>query len=99
MKFSADGHTLAVGAHDCKIYIYDVTGTKLKLRSTFAKHNSVINHIDLSADGRFMQSNCSAYELLFCDTTTGRQITSATELRDVQWSSWTCTLGEFPTVR
>jgi hypothetical protein len=37
---------------------------------------------------------CSAYELLFCDTTTGRQITSATELRDVKWATWTCTLGE-----
>lgn len=36
----------------------------------------------------------SAYELLFCDTTTGRQITSATELRDVKWGSWTCTLGK-----
>lgn len=35
----------------------------------------------------------SAYELLFCDTMTGRQITSATELRDVKWASWTCTLG------
>jgi WD40 repeat protein len=62
VKFSADGRTLAVGAHDCKIYIYTVDSTgssaTLKLRSTFAKHNSVINHLDLSADGRFMQSNC-----------------------------------------
>jgi microtubule-associated protein-like 6 len=64
VKFSADGRTLAVGAHDCKIYIYSVdsngTGTaaSLKLRSTFAKHSSVVNHLDLSADGRFMQSNC-----------------------------------------
>jgi microtubule-associated protein-like 6 len=62
VKFSADGRTLAVGAHDCKIYIYSVsataTGATLKLRTTFAKHNSVINHLDLSADGRFMQSNC-----------------------------------------
>lgn len=64
VKFSSDGHTLAAGAHDCKIYIYDVavqwdgagmpTAT-LKLRTTFAKHNSVINHLDLSSDGKFMQ--------------------------------------------
>ena len=40
-----------------------------------------------------MQSNCSAYELLFCETSTGKQLTSATELRDVQWDTWTCTLG------
>ena len=32
---------------------------------------SVINHLDISADGRFLQSNCSAYELLFSDTQTG----------------------------
>lgn len=109
VKFSPDDSTLAVGAHDCKIYIYSVTKSDpnakaapgegpaspftLKLRSVFNKHNSVINHIDLSSDGRYMQSNCSAYELLFCDTTTGKQITSAKELRDVKWHSWTCTLG------
>ena len=56
---------------------------------------SVINHLDISQDGRFMQSNCSAYELLFCETSTGKQLTSATELRDVQWDSWTCTLGDY----
>lgn len=98
IKFSGSGKVLVVGAHDCKIYIYDVTGDansemKIKLRHTFAKHNSVINHIDLCIDGKFMQSNCSAYELLFCDLSTGKQITSATELRDVKWAQWTCTLG------
>lgn len=102
VKFSSDGATLAVGAHDCKIYIYDVsvttadkkrTAASLKIRTQFVKHNSVINHIDLSVDGRFMQSNCSAYELLFCDTTNGKQVTKASELKDVKWGTWTCTLG------
>jgi len=103
IKFSSDGNTLIAGAHDCKIYIYDVKGlsldndkvvtASLKLRTTFTKHNSVINHVDISSDGRFAQSNCSAYELLFSDITTGKQITSATELKDVKWDTWTCTLG------
>ena len=102
IKFSSDGRILCAGAHDCKIYIYTVSvdgdgllvkAATLTLAKTFTKHNSVINHIDLSSDGRFMQSNCSAYELLFCDTTTGKQITSATELKDVKWDTWTCTLG------
>ena len=106
VKVSSDSRTVAAGAHDNKIYIYDiqitaggggegiqVTAATLKLRATFAKHNSVINHLDFSVDGRFMQSNCSAYELLFCDTQTGKQITSATELRDVKWDTWSCTLG------
>jgi WD40 repeat protein len=143
VKFSTGGHTLVVGAHDCKIYIYAVdrttsadgssntsapntaltsttrsrggevggglnsTGTvtgsgsssngptaSLKLRCVFSKHNSVITHMDLSLDGHFMQSNCAAYELLFSDIHTGRQITSASELKDVKWETWTCPLGE-----
>lgn len=98
IKFTPDGHSVVAGAHDCKIYIYDLAQGKkgeyeLRLRNTFSKHNSVINHLDLSADGRYMQSNCSAYELLFCDVSNGKHVTSATELKDVKWSSWTCTLG------
>lgn len=45
-----------------------------KLRAIFSGHNSVINHIDLSYNGLFMQSNCSAYELLFADTTAGGRV-------------------------
>jgi WD40 repeat protein len=97
VKFTPDCQSVIAGAHDCKIYVYDIkkdnAGYSLKLRTTFAKHNSVINHIDVSNDGRFMQSNCSAYELLFCDLGSGKQVTSATELRDVKWDTWTCTLG------
>ena len=94
----SDGQTLVAGAHDCKIYIYnysgqDATDFKMSHVRTFSKHNSVINHIDLSSDGRYMQSNCSAYELLFCDVVTGKQIPAASELKDVDWATWTCTLG------
>ena len=83
IKFSSDGNTLVAGAHDNKIYVYDLKGlsfnddtnkkitASIKLRTTFSKHNSVINHLDISSDGRFAQSNCSAYELLFSDITTG----------------------------
>jgi WD40 repeat protein len=97
IKFSPDGNSLAVGSHDNVIYIYSVSldddSVSLSLRGKFNKHNSYITHFDFSADGRFLQSNCGAYELLFCDTAAGKQITSASELRDVRWSSWTCTLG------
>ena len=101
VKFSPDGRTLAVGAHDSCIQLYnaavsgegaDVKAT-LSIRCKFAKHNSFISHFDFSSDSRFMQSTCGAYELLFSDVITGKQITSATELKDVRWSSWTLTLG------
>lgn len=97
LKFSSDGQTLVVGAKDCKIYIYNVVGVgesvTLTLRKVFSKHSSVINHLDLSHDGSFMQSTDSAYELLFSDLRTGKQITSASELKDVKWDTWTSTLG------
>eukprot|EP01041_Mallomonas_annulata_P001002 gene1002-1969_t len=101
MKFSPDGTVLVVGGHNDMILIYKVTVTvtgdvinaKLTLKVKFAKHNSYITHVDFSADGRFMQSNCGAYELLFSETSTGRHITSATEVKDMKWATWTCTLG------
>ena len=107
IKWSPDGSTLCAAAHDCKIYIYDVVfrevnigkhqptvvTASLKLRTTFRKHSSVINHIDISREGRYMQSNCSAYELLFCDLGTGKQVTMSSQLKDVDWDTWSCTLG------
>ena len=39
-------------------------------------------------------SNCTSYEILFFDVSTGKQITSgASMLKDENWDSWTCTLG------
>ena len=98
IKFSSDGTTLVAGAHDNKVYIYNVDVSSdckapLNLRAIFSKHASVINHIDISSCGQYIQSNCSAYEILYSDTTHGKQLTSASELKDVKWDTWTCTIG------
>ncbi len=39
-----------------------------------AGHSSYITHIDWSADSRLIQSNCGAYELLYFDAATGKQV-------------------------
>ena len=58
------------------------------------KHSSYITHIDFSHDSSKLHSNCGAYELLFWDVNTGRQLTKgATDLRDEFWDTWTATLG------
>ena len=55
------------------------------------KHNAAVSHLDWSSDGRHLQSNCIAYELLFWDIDPGlktaRHQTNASLVRDVQWYS------------
>jgi hypothetical protein len=65
MKFSGDGHTLAIGSRDTKIYLYDTKN--FGLRAKCEKHNSYITHFDFAMDSNFLQSNCGAFELLFCE--------------------------------
>eukprot|EP00698_Gefionella_okellyi_P014107 TRINITY_DN389_c0_g1_i1.p1 TRINITY_DN389_c0_g1~~TRINITY_DN389_c0_g1_i1.p1 ORF type:complete len:769 (-),score=209.02 TRINITY_DN389_c0_g1_i1:235-2541(-) len=100
IKYSPDGKKLAVGSHvgkggshDSYIAIVDTaSGTKLgQLRG----HHEAITHIDWSSDSKFLQSNSRGYELLFWDTNSFSQVTSATAMKDVQWATWTCVLG-FP---
>ena len=74
------------------MHVYDVD-KNFKLKFEFKKHNSYITHLDFSKDSKFLQSNCGAYELLFSDTASGKQVTSASSLKDTQWASRTCTLG------
>jgi microtubule-associated protein-like 6 len=48
----------------------------LKLKHKKIKHGAYIKHFDFSRDGNILHSTCGAYELLFWNTDTGKQITS-----------------------
>ena len=92
LKFSPfPGQQLAVSSHDNNIYVFD--RKSYTRTAVLSGHSSYITHIDFSSDGKYLQSNCGAYELLFWDVARGRQITSASSLRDTKWATWTCTLG------
>lgn len=95
VKFSPDGTILAAGSHDNGIYIHLPNAPKLKQKvKPLKKHSSYITHIDFSLDGNNIHSNCGAYELLFWDVNTGKQVTAgATQFRDDKWATWTATLG------
>lgn len=79
---------MIIGSHDNAIYVYDyeVNGLNLRLKRKYKpmkKHSSYITHFDVSRDSCFLQSTCGAYELLFWDLSSGKQITSgATLLKD-----------------
>lgn len=92
IKFSPDGATLALGSYDNSVYLYDIGGG-YAVKGVFEGHNSFITHLDISADGQFVQTNCGAYELKYCDANSGTDIPAVSTLKDVQWSSWTCPLG------
>ncbi|PNH12713.1 Lipoxygenase y domain-containing protein 1 [Tetrabaena socialis] len=92
LKYSPDGTKLAAGSHDNFIDIYDVTRHYARL-ARCSGHSSYITHLDWSLDGRIIQSNCGAYELLYFEAATGKQIRQ--NQRDAAWHTWTCTLG-FP---
>ena len=82
-------------------------GRSVRLRGICKGHSSYITHLDFSADSKWLQTTCGAYELLFWDVrspTPGapytkakpqriRQQGNATAMRDVDWHTWTCTLG------
>ena len=42
--------------------------------ATFKGHSSYITHLDWSSDGRIIQSTCGAYELLYSEAATGKQV-------------------------
>lgn len=70
MEYSPDGSKLAVGSHDNFIRLYSVE-SGYEHHCTLKGHNSFITSLDWSADGKYIRSNCGAYELLFFDTETG----------------------------
>eukprot|EP00636_Phaeomonas_parva_P008104 CAMPEP_0118868616 /NCGR_PEP_ID=MMETSP1163-20130328/12066_1 /TAXON_ID=124430 /ORGANISM="Phaeomonas parva, Strain CCMP2877" /LENGTH=2540 /DNA_ID=CAMNT_0006803335 /DNA_START=188 /DNA_END=7810 /DNA_ORIENTATION=- len=91
MKYAPNGETLAVGAHDQSIYLLETNS--YSRRAVCRGHSSYISNLDWSADSKVLQSTCGAYELLFWNAEDAKQITSASDLRDTQWATWTLTLG------
>ncbi|KXZ56858.1 hypothetical protein GPECTOR_1g774 [Gonium pectorale] len=92
IMYSPDGTKLAAGSHDNFIDVYDVTRHYERL-ARCSGHSSYITHIDWSVDSRVIQSTCGAYELLYFEAATGKQIRQSQ--RDTQWQTYTCVLG-FP---
>ena len=90
LKYSPGSRYLAVASHDTCIDIYSVRKGYQHIHRCDG-HSATVSHIDWSADGSILQSNCNAHEILYWNPKTGKQI--AANQRDTEWQSWTLTLG------
>lgn len=65
IKFSPNGHFLAVGSNDNFVDIYQVKGSEFKPVAVCAGSSSFITHLDWSVDSKYLQTNSGASERLF----------------------------------
>ncbi|MBN3282426.1 EMAL1 protein, partial [Polyodon spathula] len=95
MRYSPDGHFLAIGSHDSYIYIYGVSdsGRKYSRVGKCSGHSSFITHLDWSVDSQYLMSNSGDYEILYWVPSACKQVVSVEATRDIEWASCTCTLG------
>jgi len=97
VKYSPDGKYLAVaGLHnESGVDIFDVEEwTRVY---TCKGHSSLVIALDWSSDSKYLQTNSLDHELLFWEMPKGKQITAASELRDVAWNTLTLTTA-WPTL-
>ncbi|XP_053553445.1 echinoderm microtubule-associated protein-like 1 isoform X1 [Bombina bombina] len=95
MCYSPDGNFLAIGSHDNYIYIYAVNenGRKYSRIGKCSGHSSFITHLDWSVNSQYLMSNSGDYEILYWIPTACKQVVSVETTRDIEWATYTCTLG------
>ena len=87
LQFSPDGSKLAVGSHDDKVRVYDVTDN-FSLIGTCSGHSSYILSLDWSADGSYIRTNSGDYELLFWQIPSCDQDPSgASNTKGTEWAT------------
>lgn len=93
LRFSPDGALLAVGSRNNTVYVYEAAEGAFSRAAKCTGHSSFITHLDWSADSTQLRTNSGDYELLYWTAATGKQLTQASELRDTEWATHTCTLA------
>mmetsp|Transcript_16129 Transcript_16129/g.13674 ORF Transcript_16129/g.13674 Transcript_16129/m.13674 type:complete len:274 (+) Transcript_16129:3639-4460(+) len=96
IKVSPDNSMVAFGAHGGASPIEIMNVKNGRSLSTMKKINvgltSALLHLDWSTDSSSLVCNSQAYELMFINVQSGKQI-SASSSQGIEWATWTCKLG------
>ena len=92
LKYSPNGQYLAVGSDENTIDIYDI-GKQYTRIGVSKGHSSKITHMDWSTDSALLQTTSANCELLFWEMPNGAHVKFPHDLRNVDWYTWTTTVG------
>lgn len=90
IKFSPDDTMMCVGTHESVADMYGVPSFQ-KIGSLVG-HSSWIAHLDWDKNSTVVRTNCGAYELLYWDAKSCKQITAPGGLKDYEWDTESCTI-------
>uniref|UniRef100_A0A8C4QU63 Echinoderm microtubule-associated protein-like 2 n=1 Tax=Eptatretus burgeri TaxID=7764 RepID=A0A8C4QU63_EPTBU len=94
VRYSPDGKYLAIGSHDNYLYLYNVceNGCTYKEAGKCSGHSSFVTHLDWASDSQHFMSNSGDYEILYWDVEDCKRVTSADDVRDLEWATSSCIL-------
>ena len=97
MRYNVGGTMLAVGSHDNFIYIYNTSEAgPYTPHGKLKGHSSYITALDWSIDNSWIRSSCGAYELLFFDVDSKKQVPGgASATTSTTWTNHTVKFGWF----
>lgn len=91
MCYSPNSQLLAAGSNDNNIYILETKN--YSVQTVCRGHTSRVRTLDFSSCSSLLQSSSRSCDLLFWGTEDGHQVRSQAVIKDIEWSSWTSTLG------
>ena len=92
VRISPRQTTVAVAWANGQLKVYKLPS--MEIRSSMKGHVGAITHLDWSAASDVIHTNAKDHKMLFWDLATGDELPNGgKDLRDEQWSTWTCIHG------